>query len=62
MSSQIFTTGIDRKTNIIHGGPDPVNYDDGCASLGQLIVKRLTKYGDRILLVKNNNKVNVSVI
>lgn len=44
-------TGIDKKTNILHGGPDPANYDDGCPSLGELFIKRLTQHGEKILLV-----------
>lgn len=44
--------GIDRKTNILHAGPDPENYDDGCSSLGQLYIKRLTQHRDKILLVR----------
>lgn len=43
--------GIDTTTNILHAGADPENYDDGCSSLGQLFAKRLTKYGDKVLLV-----------
>lgn len=51
--------GIDRKTNILHGGPDPENYDDGCSSLGQLYIKRLTQYGNKVLLVNHKNAFNV---
>lgn len=50
MGSPAFT-GIDKKTNILHGGPDPANYDDGCPSLGELFIKRLTQHGEKILLV-----------
>lgn len=42
---------LDEKTYILSGGPDPENYDDGCSSLGQLIIKRLKEIGDKILLV-----------
>lgn len=41
----------DQSSNIISGGPDPENYDDGCSSLGQLFIKRLTEHGKKILMV-----------
>lgn len=50
MSSKYGVT-IDPRTNILSGGPDYENYDDGCSSLGELIIKRLTEQRDQILLV-----------
>lgn len=42
---------IDPRTNILNGGPEVEGYDDGCSSLGELIIKRLTEQGDQVLLV-----------
>lgn len=42
---------IDKSTNILTGGPEPDNYADGAESLGQLFIKKLTEYGDYIMMV-----------
>lgn len=43
---------LDKATNILSGGPDPVNHDDGTESLGQLCIKRMTKQGNYVMMVK----------
>lgn len=52
MLSSTNNNNIDRTTNILKGGPEHVNYEDGCLSLGQLFLKRLAQHGDTILMVK----------
>lgn len=42
---------IDRTTNTLDGGPDPINYADGCASFGEFCLKRLASYGNHPLFV-----------
>lgn len=42
---------IDRSTNVLTGGPEPHNYYEGAESLGQLIIRKLTKQGDYVLMV-----------
>lgn len=42
---------IDRTTNVLNGGPEPDNYDEGTESLGHLCIKKLTEIGDYVMLV-----------
>lgn len=35
----------------LYGGPDPIDYLEGARSLGELCLKKLTKYGEKVLLV-----------
>lgn len=42
---------IDRNTNVLTGGPEPDNYDEGAESLGQLCISKLTKHGDYVMMV-----------
>lgn len=49
---------FDKSTNILNGGPDPVNHDDGTKSLGQLCIKRMTMQADYVIMVSVNNNNN----
>lgn len=65
--SSISGNSIDRTTNILYGGSDPENFEDGCLSLGQLFMKRLTQNGDTILLVsdfymKNSSSLHIKKV
>lgn len=42
---------IDRDTNVLTGGPEPDNYDEGAESLGQLCISKLTENGDYVMMV-----------
>lgn len=42
---------IDRTTNVLTGGPEPDNYDEGTESLGHLCIKKLSEIGDYVMLV-----------
>lgn len=44
-------TFIDRKTNILSSEPNCENFDDGCSSFGEFIIKRLTEQGDFVVMV-----------
>lgn len=40
----------------LYGGPEPDNMHEDCSSLGELIIKRLTTFGDKVVLV---SKINI---
>ena len=42
---------IQDENNILYGGVGPLNYNDSTDSLGQLIIKRLTKYENKVILI-----------
>ncbi|XP_058465887.1 luciferin 4-monooxygenase-like [Malaya genurostris] len=46
--------------NIIYGGPLPVDFDRGCASLGELIMRQLIKTSDRIALINGINALQLT--
>lgn len=43
---------IDRSTNVLTGGPEPDNYDEGAKSLGHLCIKKLTEFGEYVIMVR----------
>lgn len=39
--------------NVLFGGPDPDNIDDGTRSLGEFILHRISQYGNSICHVSS---------
>lgn len=43
----------DNNKFILYGGPEPDNIGEGCKSLGEFLIKKLTENGDRVALVSS---------
>lgn len=49
---RVLIEGMYHKRGAIYGGDDVAGYLEGARSMGDLCVKRLTRFGERVILVR----------